>query len=913
MLGEDPMKTTCALLIGALAATLSVPGLARSGKPASTQARSAAAPAAAESPVAAEALRAFRWRSIGPANMGGRVSDIAGDPADPSTVYVALGTGGLLKTINSGTTWHAVFADQPVASVGAVAVAPSNPKIVWVGTGEGNSRNSSSWGDGVFRSTDAGKTWTHLGLADTHDIPRIVVHPSDPDTAYVCALGHLWGSNAERGVFKTRDGGKTWQHVLKLDDHTGCVDLVLDPANPDTLFAAAYARRRTAWSYEWGSPLSGIYRTTDGGTRWTKLTNGLPDKTGRIGLDLALSKPGEVYAVIESKEGGSSALDDLASRAGGVFRSVNNGDAWTRVSRLAPRGFYFSEIRVDPKDDQHLFVLGFDLHVSKDGGATWSRQGAKDVHVDHHALWIDPTNPKHLWLGNDGGIYTSWDGAETWDFRANAAIGEFYDVAADMSTPYHVCGGLQDNGTWCGPSATMTQTDVEEEEGAHAFGITNQDWRFLTDGDGFHVAIDPTNPNTVYSESQQGFLFRTDLATGRRKLLKPTATEGAPAYRFNWNAPFVISHRDPSVLYLGGNVLFRLSTRGDHWQAISPDLTTHDPAKMVTSGSGAENYCTIVSISESPKDASVIWVGTDDGNLQLTRDGGAHWTNVADHLPSEARGLYVSGIEASHFDPARVYVAVDGHRSDRFEPFLFVSDDFGASFRALVTGLPAGGPVQVVREDLTNPDLLFCGTEFGAFASFDRGAHWIPLRHGMDTVAVDDLLIHPRDRDLIAATHGRSIMILDDIGALEQTTKETFAEPFHLFEPRPAREFFELPYGGIWGDGFFTAKNPPFGAVIHYWVKAYAPEEVSFEISDAEGRTVRKLKGPAAPGFNQVVWDLQPEPGERIGSRRQWGAQPELVPPGEYTVTMKPKGAPEQKVKVVVTAPAGVGKYPLAP
>ena len=904
------MKTTAVVLVPALAAMLSVPVPAATKKPATPREKPQAA--AGGSPVAAEALRAYRWRSIGPANMGGRVADIAGDPADPSTVYVALGTGGLLKTTNSGTTWKAVFADQPVASVGAVAVAPSDPKVVWVGTGEGNSRNSSSWGDGVYRSTDAGKSWKHLGLADTHDIPRIVVAPKDPDTAYVCALGHLWGTNPERGIFKTTDGGKTWQHALKLDDRTGCVDLVLDPANPDTLFAAAYARRRTAWSYEWGGPLAGIYRTTDGGAHWSKLTSGLPEETGRIGLDVARSKPGVVYAVIESKEGGSSPIDDIASRAGGVFRSDDDGSTWKRVSRLAPRGFYFSEIRVDPRDDRHLYVLGYDLHVSRDGGVTWSRQGAKNVHVDHHALWIDPANPKHLWLGNDGGIYTSWDAAETWDFRANAALGEFYDVAADFATPYRVCGGLQDNGTWCGPSATQYGAESPGED-AKPFGITNQDWRFLTDGDGFHVAIDPTDPDLVYSESQQGYLFRTDLATGRRKLLKPTATEGTPSYRFNWNTPFVISHHVPCVLYLGGNVLLRLTGRGVDWQAISPDLTTHDPAKMVTSGSGAENYCTIVSISESPKDPQVIWVGPDDGTVQLTRDGGANWTNVADHLPSAARGLYVSGIEASHFDPARVYVAVDGHRSDDFKPYVFVSDDFGASFRELVAGLPAGAPVQVVREDLANPDLVFCGTEFGAFASFDRGAHWIPLREGMPTVAVDDLLIHPRERDLIAATHGRSLMILDDIGALEQATATTFAEPYHLFQPRPAREFYDLPYGGIWGDGFFTAENPPFGALIHYWVKTYSPEQVSFEITDAEGHTVRKLKGPAAPGFNDVVWNLQPEREEQIGSRRQWGGQPELVPAGEYTVTMKPKGAAEQKAKLTVTAPAGVGKYPLAP
>jgi photosystem II stability/assembly factor-like uncharacterized protein len=863
--------------------------------------------------VTAEQLHGLRWRAIGPANMGGRVADIAGDPGDPSTVFVALGTGGLLKTSNSGTTWEAVFSDQPVASVGAVALAPSDPQVVWVGTGEGNSRNSSSWGDGVYRSTDGGKTWQHLGLDETHDIPAIVVHPKHADTAYVCALGHLWGYNAERGVFKTTDGGTTWQHVLALDDHTGCVDLVLDPAHPDTLFAAAYARLRTPWSYEWGGPLAGIYRTTDGGGHWTRLANGLPAKTGRIGLDLARSKPGVVYAVVESAEGGSTSIGDLASRAGGVFRSDDNGDSWKRVSRLAPRGFYFSEIRVDPKDDQHLFVLGFQLHVSHDGGATWMHQGAKNVHVDHHALWIDPSDPRHLWLGNDGGIYTSWDGAATWDFRANAAIGEFYDVAADMAVPYHVCGGLQDNGTWCGPSATLTETDVEDEPGAPKFGITNQNWRFFTDSDGFHVAIDPSDPDILYSEGQGGHLSRLDLTTGRRKSLRPAATEGLPSYRFNWNTPLVLSKHDPTVLYLGGNLLFRLTKRGDEWQAISPDLTTHDAAKMVTAGSGAEAYCTIVSIAESPKDAKVIWVGTDDGNLQLTRDGGGQWTNVAGHLPAEAHGLYVAGVEASHFEAGRVYVAVDGHRSDVFKPFLFVSDDFGASFRAITDGLPDRGPVKVVREDPTNPDLLFCGTEFGAFVSFDRGAHWLRLARGLPTVAVDDLLIHPRDRDLIAATHGRSILILDDITALEQSSPEVASQPFHLFEPRPAREFYPLPYGGIWGDGFFRAANPPFGAFLDYWVKSWSEEGVTLEVADTAGQIVRKLKGPANPGYNRVVWDLQPEKAERVS--RGWGSdtQAELVAPGEYTITLKVKGQPDQRVKLTVSAPEGVGRPPLAP
>lgn len=895
-----------------LAAFLAAAAAPAATKPAKSKDAPAATPPAGEAPARAEQLAGYRWRSVGPANMGGRVADIAGHPTDPATFYVALATGGLLKTSNNGTTWRFVFEDQPVASVGSVAVAPSKPDVVWVGTGEGNSRNSSSWGNGVYRSTDGGKSWQHLGLEQTHDIPRLVVHPKDPDTAYVCALGHLWGENPERGVFKTTDGGKTWQHSLKLDARTGCVDLVLDPSSPDTVLAAAYARRRTAWSYDSGGPNDGIYRSVDGGAHWTKLAKGLPEKTGRIGLDAAPSKPGAFYAVVESDDGGNIAPFDAPSRAGGVFRTDDGGESWRRVSKLAPRSFYFSKVRVDPKDDQHLWVLGVDLYVSKDGGGSWSRRAAAKTHVDHHALWIDPANPRRVLLGNDGGIYASWDAGEKWTFLTNVAIGEFYNLAVDFKTPYTICGGLQDNGTWCGPSATVGGTNVEEEDTDEAFGITNQDWRYVMGADGFHVAIDPTNPSIVYSELQGGGVNRLNLETGVRKFLRPDAREGQPTYRFNWNTPFAISHHDPTVLYLGGNVLFRLAERGDRWEAISPDLTTRDPLKMASAGSGAENHCTIVAISESPKDPKVIWAGTDDGNLQVTRGGGGSWANVVAKLPATARGLYVSSVEASHFEPGRVYVAVDGHRSDVFKPFLFASDDFGATFREIGAALPPGGPVNVIREDLANPDLLFCGTEFGAFASFDRGAHWLPLKQGMATVAVDDLLIHPRDRDLIAGTHGRSIMVIDDIGALEQSTAAALAEPYHLFQPRPAREFYALPYGGIWGDGFFTAKNPPFGAAISYWVKEYSPEEVSLEIADAAGRLVRKLKGSSVPGYTRVTWDLQPERQEQITGRGR-GIQPQLVAAGEYTVTMKVKGWPDQKVKLTVTAPEGIGKNPLTP
>jgi photosystem II stability/assembly factor-like uncharacterized protein len=865
----------------------------------------------------------LRWRAIGPANMGGRISDFAVVEKTPYTMFAGVGTGGVLRTTNNGTTWEPVFDKQSVASIGSVAVSQSNPKIVWAGSGEGNSRNSSSWGNGVYKSVDGGDSWTNMGLPESHDIPHLAIDPKNDDVVYAAVLGHLWAPNRERGIYKTTDGGKTWQPSLQIDENSGAIDVLIDPSNSSNVYAAFWARRRMPWGFTNGGTTSGIYKSTDAGKSWKKMTDGLPESVGRIGLDIYRKNPKVLYATIDSDLGGSVSLDTLRSRNGGVFRSDDGGLHWKRMSNLAPRGFYFGKVRVDPNDDQRVYVLGFGVAVSDDGGRTFLNTGARDIHGDCHAFWIDPANSNHTLLGTDGGIYFSYDKAKTWDFQNNVALGEFYNVSFGMNTPYTICGGLQDNGTWCGPSRSNHDSGSEEEEKKNAAGITNADWQFVNGGDGFYSAIDPTNANIVYAEYQGGNITRVDLGSGKRRGIKPVAKEGTPAFRFNWNTPFVISQFDPSTLYLGGNVLFRLSKRGDQWTAISPDLTTHDPARMATAGSSAENYCTIVSLSESPKDRDVLWVGTDDGNVQVTRDGGKSWTNVAANIPGVPAGLWVSRIQASAHDAARAFVAIDGHRSDDFHPYLYMTDDYGRTWH-LITGTTAGSnsnevgsgsgvpgiipsnhPLKGFREDPVNANLLFAGTEFGIFMSLDRGQHWQSMKDGLPTVSVDDIQIHPREHDLIIATHGRSVYVMDDISALEQLTTEKLTQNAVLFEPKTARQFYYNPIGGLWGAHVFKAKNPAFGAHIDYYLRGTPADDVSITIEDAKGKTIRELDASNRGGLNRVVWDLRGESRELISEARGDDDTPQYVMPGTYTVRMK-YGSVKSSAKLVVEADPGV-------
>ena len=864
-----------------------------------------------EVPISPQQIHALTWRSIGPANMGGRVSEIALVPGRASQFFVGTGTGGLFKTVNDGTTFTPVFDDQPVSSIGSVAVAPSDPKIVYVGTGEGNGRNSSTWGNGVYKSTDGGDSFAHVGLEDSRDIPRLAVHPKDPNVVYAAVMGHLWDANKERGLYRTSDGGKSWRPALQIDENTGCIDVLLDPSNPEIVYAAMYARRRKAWSFESGGfgDKGGIYKSADGGKTFRRMTEGIPKKTGRIGLALVSSQPSHLYAVIESDQAGAVPLDQWLSKAGGVFRSTDGGEHWTRINPLTPRSFYFSKIVVDPKDESRLYILGFGLDVSDDGGKTFRANGAALPHGDMHTLVVDEADTDRLLMGTDGGVYESRDRAKTWRYVDNLAIGEFYEVGLGMDSPYTVCGGLQDNGSWCGPSRGRTffgegDTNVADDK---LMSLSNLDWFDVWDGDGYYVQIDPRDPKIIYAEAQEAGLARVDFGTGRIKWLKPEAKEGTPRFRFNWNSPVALSRHDPDVLYLGGNRLFRLTRRGEAWEAISPDLSSRDPDRILTSGSGAETYGTVVTLSESPLKAGQIWAGTDDGNVQITRDDGASWTNLTARLSVVPKGTYVSRIEASHFDPAVAYASFDGHRTGDNKPYVLETRDYGATWRSVASDLPADGPVRVVRQDPVNASLLFAGTEFGAFVSLDRGGHWLSLRgDSLPAVQVHDLQIHPRDRDLVAGTHGRSIYILDDLTGLEQMTPENLARPAVLLNPRPAYGFYLLARGGVWGNNTFGAKNPPY-AILNYLVRERNPDGAKLQIKDAHGVLVREIKGPAEAGLNRVSWNLTREKEQAIEppEARVTGQTP-FVPAGDYEITLA-VGKEKSTAKITVSYPPGVG------
>ena len=884
---------------------------------------SLAAPKAKDEPraISADDLKSLKWRSIGPANMGGRIGAIAMVPGNSKSFYVGYATGGIFKTENLGVTFSPVFDKTGLQSIGALAVADAPPswpgwtdektpeaerakkgkgKIVWVGTGEGNGRNSSSWGGGVFRSTDAGGSFTFVGLKESHDIPRLAVDPRDPDVAYVAALGHLWGANPERGVYKTSDGGKTWKHVLAIDASTGACDVVLDPKNPDRVYAAMYARRRTPWSMSGNSDKGGIFRSDNGGTNWKKLTQGLPPRTGRIGLDVYRQDPRVVYAVVESDHGGTGRDEfDDRSPSGGVFRSDDHGETWTRTSALAPRPFYFARIAVDPNDDKRVYLPGWDLGISDDGGKTFRRSGSEFVHVDFHAIAIDPQDPERIYVGNDGGLYLSHDRAQTWDLMDNVAVGQFYRVAVDMSDPYRIGGGLQDNGSWVGPSETLHVTIDDARD-----GILNSDWRMVHGGDGFGVAFDPVDPNVAYATSQGGFLVRVHLDNAVKKLLRPSPREGEERLRFNWNAPFVISKHDPSVIYHGGNRVFKLTERGDLWFAISADLSRREPPKVMTVGSDAETYGTVVSLSESPLRQGLLWAGTDDGLVHVTENEGGAWRDVT---PKAVGGHYISRVVASAYNASTAYVTVDGHRSDVFVPRILMTTNLGGSWTEITGDLPAGGPVKVLIEDPASPDVLYCGTEFGAYMSFDRGKKWLHLNGtSLPPAPVDDMVLHPRERDLIVGTHGRSIWVLDDVSALAQLGAETRKKQLALLDMLPARPrlYNEEHYGR--GHGIFRTKNPALGAVIQYWVRQDPNETVNIAIADSSGFVLRELQGPSRTGLNRVIWNLQAEDKHRYPQSSNEGGlgQTQFVPAGKYKVTVSMGDLKEEKLLEVLPAPS---------
>jgi photosystem II stability/assembly factor-like uncharacterized protein len=800
------------------------------------------------------ALKNLKFRDIGPAIMGGRVDDFAVVESDPRVFYVGSAAGGVFKTVNGGMSWEPIFDDQPNSSIGDIAIAPSDPSVVWVGTGEPNNRQSSSWGNGIYKSMDAGKTWMHMGLKDSHHIGRVVIHPTDPNVVYVAALGHLWGPNKERGMYKTTDGGTNWTQSLFINDDTGISDIAIDPQSPNTLYAAAYERRRTVFGYNGGGPHGGIYKTVDGGLHWTKLTKGLPatGDIGRCAVEVYRKNTNIVYALIEN----------IAQ--GGVYRSEDKGFTWTRMSATNPRPSYYSQIRIDPNNDQKIWVLGAPLYMSEDGGRTFREDRWPKIHSDFHAMWIDPANSDHIVLGSDGGVTITRDSGRSWDYVNNLPLGQFYEISYNMEKPYKVCGGLQDNYSWCGPSASL-QTQ----------GITNAEWINIGGGDGFDTKMDPNDPNIVYTESQDGGLIRRDLRTGQSRSLRPLEdNDKAPRYRFQWNSPLVMSSHDPKTLYYGGNHLFKSTDRGDSWVRLGPDLTTGvDRNKLPILGKvpdkdtlsrhdGVQNYPCASTVAESPVKVGVLWVGTDDGNLHVTRDDGKTWTNVVGKVPGLKKGAYVAKVEASSRDEGTAYVAFDNHRSDDFAVYFYMTTDFGQSWKRIVNGIPEeAGTAHVIREDPRNPNLLFAGTEFGLFASFDRGGKWERMKNGLPTVPVDDILIHPRDHDLIIGTHGRSILIMDDITPLEQMSDNVMSADVHLFDMRPGISWHAGNFKGFTGTREYIAANPPYGAVINYYLKSKLEgrNPVKITVSDKSGNKIRELTGPAEAGINRVNWDLRYE------------------------------------------------------
>ena len=874
------------------------------------------------------AVANLRFRELGPAIMGGRIADIAVVESKTRIFYVGTASGGVWKTTNRGTSFEPVFDDQSTASIGDVTVSASNPNIVWVGTGEPQNRQSSPWGDGVYKSTDGGRRWRHVGLSETRHVGRIVVHPTDPDIVYVAAVGHLWGPNPERGVYRTTDGGTSWELVLFVDEHTGAIDLVMDPGDPQTLFAAMYQRRRTGFGFNGGGPASGIYRTIDGGESWTEITNGLPEgDKGRIGLDVYRGDGNLVYAVVEADlrtGSGGFRQQQRGERKSGVFRSTDRGDTWEKISDTNPRPMYYSQIRIDPSDPERIYVLGTQLAVSEDGGKTFRNDGATGIHVDHHALWINPHDSDHLILGSDGGVSRSYDRGATWRQYDNIAIGQLYRIGVDMRDPYYVCGGLQDNSSWCGPSRTLNR-----------YGIRNTDWYDIWGGDGFFSVPDPNDYTIVFTESQGGNLGRYNVVTGERQRLRPVARpledDDDRTYRWNWDAPIVISSHNSATVYVGANVLLKTTDRGMHWEEISPDLTKQldrDELEimgvlpgdgMMSRHDGISTYGNITAVGESPVNADVLYVGTDDGNVQVTRDGGTTWEDVTSRVRDLPERTYVSRLAPSRFDEATVYATFDGHRNDDYRPHVYVSKDYGRRWRELSAGLPDWS-VNVIVEHHRTPNLLFVGNEIGVYFSIDRGEHWTRLKNNLPTVPVDDIVVHPRENDLVLGTHGRSVWILPDVTPLEQISNELLASAVHLFPAKPAT-IHSVTGGWPFNAGRFAAPNPPNGAVIRYYLgRALGTEAVivdpeqggpsvgnasrqqddaaraKISILDADGATVRELDGPGAAGIQQVVWDFRraapaPPPGPQRGSGGFGGPQRgPRVTPGTYIVRLEAAG-----------------------
>jgi len=840
------------------------------------------APGGLGAQLAPEALKAMRARSIGPAGMSGRVSAVDVNLSDNTIIFIGASTGGVWRSTDGGIEWEPVFDEQPILGIGSVAVFQANPDVVWVGTGEGNPRNSAGVGAGVFKSLDGGDTWRRMGLEHSERIHRVIPHPTDPDVVYAGVLGPAWSDGDERGVYRSTDGGESWERVLFVNERTGAADLVLDPGNPNKLFAAMWEYRRWPWSFESGGEGSGLYVTDDGGDHWRRATSedGFPEgPLGRIGLAIAPSSPDIAYALVEAERNA-------------LLRSTDGGRSWTPVSDeegVNPRPFYYADIRVDPLNENRIYRLASSIDVSEDGGRSFRTVVSSAViHGDVHELWIHPEDPRFMIMGNDGGVAFTRNRGDTWRFIENLPLAQFYHVNVDMEIPFNVYGGLQDNGSWFGPSQVWEDS-----------GIMNAHWRRTGGGDGFASLPDFSQPRFGYSMSQQGSLMRFDKATGERRDIQPVSPDGA-RLRFNWNAALNVDPHDSTTIYLGSQFVHRSRDGGLSWETISPDLTTNDPEKqrqdesggLTLDATGAENHTTILSIAPSPLEEGVIWVTTDDGNVQITRDDGGSWTNLRPRIRGVPEGTGAPHVEPSKHEAGTAYVVFEDHQRGNWSPYLFRTRDFGESWTALPTeGLQ--GFIHVIEEDPVEPALLFLGTEFGLFVSLDGGNRWIPWRHGVPAVPVRALMVHPRDADLVIGTHGRGVFVLDDIRPLRALSSDpgVSSRPVHVFDPPPAFQVTtaERPGYRSTGHAMFFGENRAAGALLSFWAgEGVESSTATVRVLDSDGEEVRSLREPIVPGLNRFTWDLRRAPPSSAPGF--FGPRGPLVLPGEYRIRTEVDG-----------------------
>jgi len=877
-----------------------------------------------EGPLSAGTFAGLALRSIGPAMISGRVADLAVDPTDAKVWWIAVASGGVWKTTNSGTTWTPVFDGEGSYSTGALAIDPKNPNVVWVGTGENNNQRSVSFGDGVYRTLDGGKTWKKMGLEKSEHIGKIIVDPRDSNVVWVAAQGPLWNAGGERGLYKTTDFGETWTQALKIDDDTGVTDVVIDPRDPDTVYAAAHQRRRHQWTWIGGGPGSGLHKSTDGGKTWRQLKGGFPDgEIGRIGLAISPIDPDILYAMVEAD-----------GEKDGFYRSADRGESWEKRSGNATSGNYYIEIFADPHQLDRVYAMDTFLKVSDDGGTSFRHLGQKSMHVDHHVIWIDPADAAHYLTGCDGGVYESFDRGATWRWFENLPLSQFYRVNVDESWPaFRVCGGTQDNNSVCGPSRTTRYQ-----------GPANEDWEITQGGDGFWTASDPTDPNIVYAEAQYGYLTRYDRKSGENVEIQPQPAPGEEPYRWNWDSPMIISPHSPTRLYFAANKLFRSDDRGDTWTAVSPDLTRQidrnqlkvfgkiQRPEAVAKNQSTSLYGAIVSLSESTLVEGLLYAGTDDGLVQVSEDGGANWREIG-RFPGVPERSYVSDLATSQHSADVVFAAFDNHKAGDFKPYLLRSDDRGRTWRSIAGDLPERGMVWALAEDHVDADLLFAGTEFGLYFTADGGQKWVKLSGGMPTIAVKDIAVQRRDHSLALASYGRGFYVLDDYSPLRHVDAAALESDAILF--RVAKSWLYVQSSrigdrekGFLGESYYLGENAPFGAVFTYYVKdewksqkklrqeaekkadeekkelpfpsfdalrAETHEEdakLLFTVADAGGEVVQRLESPVKKGVHRIVWNLRyppSDPAEKASGERSPWLPPKAGPfvaPGSYTVRL---------------------------